>query len=178
VNGPDDPSLEICVLRVAGGKISPHLSAVEPGSDLPFTGPYGHFTFRPSRAHPLFIATGTGIAPFVSMVRAGASGFTLLHGVRASGDLYYEASFRDAAAKVVPCLTAPEPGEIPRPDLFIGDVRAYLETELPRGRYDFYLCGRGEMTRDVTLLVDERFQGSRVYTEIFFSGHNQEESME
>ena len=43
------------------------------------------------------------------------------------------------------------------------------EAKLARRAYDFYLCGREEMIRDVTLLVDEAFPGSRVYAEIFFS---------
>ena len=31
-----------------------------------------------------------------------------------------------------------------------------------------FLCGEREMIRGVTLLVDERFPGSRVYTEVFY----------
>jgi len=33
---------------------------------------------------------------------------------------------------------------------------------------DFYLCGRQDMIRDVTLLIDEEFQGSLVYSEVFY----------
>ena len=29
-------------------------------------------------------------------------------------------------------------------------------------------CGRGEMIRDVTWRIDDRFAGSRVYSEIFY----------
>ena len=50
-----------------------------------FTGPHGYFTFRDFRLKPVFVATGTGIAPFVSMVRAGAKGFIVLHGVSTGG---------------------------------------------------------------------------------------------
>jgi len=51
---------------------------------------------------------------------------------------------------------------------FAGRVTDYLETELPPLPYDFYLCGRSDMIRDATLLVDERFSDSYVYTEIFY----------
>jgi NAD(P)H-flavin reductase len=49
-----------------------------------------------------------------------------------------------------------------------GRVSDYLEAHLPDGAYDFYLCGRQDMIRDVTLLVDEKFPGSLVYAETFY----------
>ena len=45
---------------------------------------------------------------------------------------------------------------------------AYLKDKLPVEACDFYLCGRREMIRDATLLVDERFPGSYIYTELFY----------
>jgi NAD(P)H-flavin reductase len=104
------------------------------------------------------------------MVRAGARDFLLLHGVRDPEELYYEALFRGAVTEVVPCLTGWAPEEKPLHEAFFGRVTAYIERRLPREAYDFYLCGREEMIRDVTLLVDEAFPGSRVYSEIFFAG--------
>jgi NAD(P)H-flavin reductase len=103
------------------------------------------------------------------MVRAGVRDFLLLHGVRDPEELYYASLFRGPATRVVPCLTGREPEDKPLPDAFVGRVTAYVHGRLPRKAYDFYLCGRGEMIRDVTLLVDEAFPGSRVYSEIFFS---------
>jgi hypothetical protein len=47
-------------------------------------------------------------------------------------------------------------------------VTDYIRNRLPPRTYDFYLCGRQDMIRDVTLLVDERFDGSLVYSEIFY----------
>jgi benzoate/toluate 1,2-dioxygenase reductase subunit len=44
----------------------------------------------------------------------------------------------------------------------------FLEKNLIPGRYDFYLCGRREMIRDVTFLVDEKFPGALVFTETFY----------
>ena len=117
------------------------------------------------------MATGTGIAPFAAMARGGVRDFLLLHGVRESAELYYEDLFSDAAAQVVPCLTGRGTGGGSRPQhAFPGRVTVYIEAHLPRKPYDFYLCGREEMIRDVTFLVDEAFPGSRVYSEIFFAG--------
>jgi hypothetical protein len=50
---------------------------------------------------------------------------------------------------------------------FTGRVSDWAREHLTPRAYDFYLCGSREMIRDVTLLVDEMFSGSRVLTEIF-----------
>jgi NAD(P)H-flavin reductase len=111
------------------------------------------------------IYTGTGIAPFCSMARSGITGFTLLHGVSLPDDLYYASQFRQSTQKYIPCLTGTN--KLP-PNTFKGRITEYLDQHLTPGTYDFYLCGRSEMIRDVTLLIDERFPGSLVYTEQFY----------
>lgn len=169
-SGEEEAPLALCIRRLSRGALTPALASLEPGSEIAFSGPRGHFTFRPSERPAVFVATGTGIAPFAAMARSGARGFLLLHGVREPEDLYYEDLFRAAAREVVPCLTGG--GAVPgrRADAFPGRVTAYIEGRLPRKACDFYLCGTEQMVRDVTLLVDEAFPGSRVYSEIFFSG--------
>lgn len=169
-SGPEDTPLSLLIRHVPEGALSPFLASLEPGSELEFSGPRGHFAFRPSDRPAVFVATGTGIAPFSAMARSGVRNFLLLHGVRTPEDLCYEDLFRAAAGEVVPCLTGQRSGQRPCPEAFYGRVNAYLEECLHQGAYDFYLCGREEMIRDVTLLVDEAFAGSRVYAEIFFSG--------
>ncbi|MDB4443970.1 hypothetical protein N9174_01345 [bacterium] len=92
----------------------------------------------------------------------------LLHGVRTPSELYYESLFRTAAKGYVPCLTSVAK-DAPVPEsAFYGRVTQYLQKHLPSGAYDFYLCGRQDMIRDVTFLVDERFPWSFIYTEIFY----------
>lgn len=169
-SSPEEAPLELCIRHLPEGVVTPTLASLEPGAELAFTGPRGHFTFRPSNRPAVFVATGTGVAPFAAMARSGVRDFLLLHGVRQPEDLYYEELFRDAASQVVPCLTGQGDGRRARHEAFSGRVTAYLEATLPRRAYDFYLCGRDEMIWDVTLLVDEAFSGSRVYSEIFFSG--------
>ena len=89
----------------------------------------------------------------------------MIHGVRRVDELYYAELFRKRAASYIPCLSEPF---LPAKGLFAGRVTDYLASQLAAGSYDFYLCGRGEMIRDVTWLVDERFPGSFVYMERFF----------
>jgi NAD(P)H-flavin reductase len=162
---PSDDELVLCIRKVAEGALSPQLSMAPIGSRLDFTGPHGYFTYRPSPRPAIFIATGTGIAPFCSIVRSGVTEYTLLHGVTLTDDLYYHAVFRSTAKLYVPCVS--ETG-IASDKYFHGRVTDYLQLHLASGRYDFYLCGRQEMIRDVTFLVDEKFPESFVHTEIYY----------
>ena len=165
VSSPRESDLTLCIRMVAGGKLSVLLSVAEVGTSLSINGPQGYFTYKPSPRPAVFVATGTGIAPFCSMARSGITGFTLLHGVGLPDDLYYASEFQQSARQYVPCLTEAE--KLP-PKTFKGQVTEYLVRHLTPGAYDFYLCGRREMIRDVTLLIDERFPESLVYTEQFY----------
>jgi benzoate/toluate 1,2-dioxygenase reductase subunit len=165
VSAPQESELTLCIRMVAGGKLSVLLSVADIGTSLSVNGPHGYFTYKPSPRPAVFVATGTGIAPFCSMARSGISGFTLLHGVGLPDDLYYASHIRQSARKYIPCLT--EEKKLPA-NAFGGRVTEYLEQHLAVGTYDFYLCGRSEMIRDVTLLIDERFPGSLVYAEQFY----------
>ncbi|MEJ2364903.1 MAG: FAD-binding oxidoreductase [Deltaproteobacteria bacterium] len=168
ITAPYDPTLALCLKKIEGGEYSPILASAEPGTSLSFIGPLGYFTYRPAERPAVFVATGTGIAPFLSMVRTGIVDFTLLHGVHQANSLYYQDIFRRAARLYIPCLGA-DTGEASSGDnIFRGRVSHYLAEHLPPNVYDFYLCGRQEMIRDVTLLVDERFPGSLIYTEAFY----------
>ena len=206
-SAPEESGLNLCIRNVTGGKVSGFLSTAEIGTSLSIHGPHGYFTYKPSPRPAVFVATGTGIAPFCSMARSGITDFTLLHGVRLPEDLYYSTQFQQGARKYVPCLTEAtttrcaggmdvsaiggkrhgrevpqslwvepgakhpvwktQPGKLPA-NAFKGKVTEYLEKHLPSAIYDFYLSGRREMIRDVTLLIDERFSDSLVYTEVFY----------
>ena len=99
------------------------------------------------------------------MIRSGVTGFTLLHGVDSPEDLYYQPQLEAVADLYVPCISREYPSYS---EHFRGRVTDYLQKQLPPAVYDFYLCGRREMIRDVTWLVDERFPGSLLYSELFY----------
>ena len=165
VSAPQDHEITLCIRKVGSGKLTPTLSTADIGTRFEISEPDGYFTFKPSGRPPVFVATGTGIAPFCAMVRSGVTGFTLLHGVDNPQDLYYRQELESAADRYVPCISAEQPTT---DKYFRGRVTDYLQAQLPAAEYDFYLCGRREMIREVTWLVDERFAGSFVYSEQFF----------
>lgn len=165
---PDDPFLEICVYHVPEGQFSPVLADAEIGTQFEFSGPHGYFTYKPSSRQAVFVASGTGIAPFVSMSRSGVTDFTLLHEAARLEDLYYQNQFDRMTRNYVPCLLETAAQDSLPAGFFRGDAASYLLKNLQPGRYDFYLCGEREMIRGVTLLVDERFAGSHVFTEVYY----------
>lgn len=97
--------MTLCVRHVIQGLFSLFLAAAPLGTPLAWTGPHGYFTFRSSPRSAAFVATGTGVAPFLAMVGGGVSGSMMLHGVRTATELYYESLFRSSAAGYVPCLS-------------------------------------------------------------------------
>ena len=105
VSSPTDPNLALCIRNIERGILSAGLSNAPVGSRFNFNGPHGYFTYRPSTRPAVFVATGTGLAPFVSMARSGVTGFLLLHGVNSAEDLYYAAVFKSAAKQYVPCIS-------------------------------------------------------------------------
>ena len=168
VSSPEDPFLVLCILHLPQGKVSSYLASAETVTAIEFSGPHGYFTFRPSDREKVFVATGIGVVPFVSMVRSGVRDFTMLHGVSSPQELYYEDCFERSGTRFVPCIPKGSFQERGKQGPFPGRVTDYLRGQLPRGEYDFYLCGDEDMVSDVNSVVDDLFPSSRVYPEIFF----------
>jgi len=166
---PSASEITLCVQRVPEGRVSSWLSSLPTGEQIRMAGPWGYFVFRPGRRLPVFVATGTGVAPFRSMVLAGAEGAIILHGVRQTSELYYRETFEQCSScRYVPCLSGHGPHDPIPQGAFRGRVTDYLQKHLPAGEYDFYLSGNSEMIRDAISLVDSLFPGSRVLAEPFF----------
>ncbi len=168
VSAPDDPTLVFCVYHVPRGRFSPVLANAEIGAAFRITGPHGYFTFNPSERPPIFVATGTGVAPFVSMGRSGIADFMIIHAVKSAQDLYYQDLLRQIASNYTPCHLDPSAADLSAPGAYHGNAAGFIKENLPPASYDFYLCGERDMTREVTLLADEHFPGSYVFKEVFF----------
>jgi ferredoxin--NADP+ reductase len=92
--------MEFFILRIPGGQLTPHLFALKEGDEVFYMGPGGKFVLeKAEHNHLLMVSTGTGLAPFISMVRkihadcrSGEKPFrdvTILQGVSYSRDLGY-----------------------------------------------------------------------------------------
>ena len=167
VNGPADTVPAICVRHVPEGRFTPILASARPGAAFEVEGPWGYFVCRPGDRQRVFVATGTGIAPFVSFARDGVRDFICLHGVRDPGELYDQDVVAPAAKLYLPCLSGKPRADASVPG-FYGRVSRYLRDRLQPGVYDFYLCGRSEMIEEAVHIIDEKFNGARIFTEIFY----------
>jgi ferredoxin-NADP reductase len=165
ISRPSANDLAILVRLIPAGQLTPFLAQAPTGTELSFTGPEGRFRFHPQPRPAAMVATGTGIAPFVAMIRAGARPAWLLHGVRTAEELYYRDELEAAVDRYIPCLS----GATPLPsEAFSGRVTRFLQTHPALGVCDVYLAGRMAMIHDAIRIVDECFPSARVYTEIFF----------
>jgi ferredoxin-NADP reductase len=96
-----------CLNRVQEGFMSNYLCSLDEGAKIAFQGPFGDFILRPPLRDTVFIATGTGIAPFRSMLqwllaeknRDQGREFWLLFGARRKQDIYYREEFERLAAE-------------------------------------------------------------------------------
>ena len=149
---------------VPGGPGSTYLFGLREGDDVEFKGAAGTFYLRdePDR-DLLFIATGTGIAPFRSMLydlvdRGFPRGVTLYWGLRRQQDLYYqdelEALARQLAAfTAVTTLSRPDPGWAGE----TGRVTRLAEERLRSVKnLAVYLCGNSGMLRDATEIINKK----------------------
>jgi len=94
-----------CLNRVQDGFMSNYLCNLDEGAQVMFQGPFGDFILRPPLRDTVFVATGTGIAPFRSMLhwlfaeddRHLGRQFWLLFGARREQDIYYREEFERLA---------------------------------------------------------------------------------
>jgi benzoate/toluate 1,2-dioxygenase reductase component len=164
---PDDETLDFCIAMVDHGRFSDDILKADLGSAFALSGPRGHFIYQGPVNPAVFVATGTGIAPFVAFCRAGIQDALLLHGAATSERLIYRDLLRARCRRYVPCISRPAKKETRLENAFAGRLTRYMENVLDPGIYDFYLCGRRSMIQDATAIVDERFDRSRLFIEVY-----------
>lgn len=167
-SGTDEDVVRFVIRLMPGGEVTPFLSTRKRGDDVRVSPPFGWF--RPGEhaaERPcVFIATGTGIAPFLSALRShrGLKPSTMLYGVRARDDLFEpEWLVQRAAAKIAISREA-VPGYVH------GRVTGMLDgiEKLPAA--DYYLCGLDAMIDEVTAWLEQRgVDISRIHRECFFN---------
>ena len=182
----DAEGYEFYVRVVEGGTFTPLLWRLEEGHRMRIIGPKGKFMLEPGdeRTH-VFISSGTGIAPFISMMKTlihdGAPRkAVILHGVSYVSDLGYrellEEWQRTGAYPVtyVPTVsraTHPEnpgwKGRVGRVEAIVGDV--YDELGLTIENSIAYVCGNPDMIIAVDELLQARgFPEEQVKKELYW----------
>ncbi len=153
----EDNRFALCLNRVQDGFMSNFLCDMKEGDEIRCQGPFGDFILRPPLRDTVFIATGTGIAPFRSMLhwllaepaRHQNKQFWLVFGNRTERDIYYHDEFLTLTAKHANFHYLPT---LSRADPEWRGLRGYVQDHVPgivQGRTDMhaYICGLDKMIK-------------------------------
>ncbi len=160
---PGAPALSFLVRDIPRGAMSTWLREnATPGTSMEFVGPAGSFYLREVKRPLLFLAGGTGLAPFLSMLgRIATTGCAhpihLVYGVTNDEDLVAVERLEEFAASIpgftFACCVAAEASAYPRK----GYVTRYIEpAQLNGGDVDVYLCGPPPMVEAVRAWLGEQ----------------------
>lgn len=147
-----------------GGALTPKLASLIPGEIIRVSKPYGSFTNTKKPAW--WVATGTGIAPFFSMVRSRLTeNKKLIHGVRFLNQFYFEDDLEWALGdNYVRCCSQESSC-----DTFPGRVTDYLAMQGKLPDVNYFICGSAIMVVEVRdLLIARGIPFSNIFAEIYF----------
>ncbi len=158
-------NLEVLVKEVAGGYFSPKLKHLKKGEFVEVHGPFGKFGLDEKKLNShkhVFIASGTGIAPFHSMVESNPElDYHVIHGVRFANEAYEKDDYRKD--RITVCASRDEKAD------FKGRLTEYLKTAEFSKNTAFYLCGNSDMIFDaMEILTEKGFDREDVYVEVYF----------
>ena len=168
-SGVNEPNLRFVVRRMPGGAVSEWLARCVAGDRIELSSPFGWF--RPGYGgeagdRSVLIATGTGIAPFLSALRSFPDLMpeVCLYGVRTSADAARLDYLRGRCPFRL-CVSREE-----SPPHHRGRVTDLLG-ELPlRPRTNYYLCGLDAMIDEVSGWLQRRgVHFTRIHREVFFN---------
>ena len=156
-------TVEFLVRNIPGGLMSTYLTEfAKAGDALTMTGPVGSFYLRDIKRPLLFLAGGTGLAPFLAMLEAmlrnGASHpVHMIYGVNTDADLV-EVDKLAAFAESIPGFTfATVVGDATSTHPLKGYVTNHLPGEhLHGGDVDIYLCGPPPMVDAVRSYLTQK----------------------
>lgn len=160
------PYLDLLIKEVTDGKISKELKYLKIGTKLEISGPFGFFVLRDNRLseknHFTFIATGTGISPFHSMVLSNPElDFEVIHGVKYLNEAYDAADY--PAGSYTVCTSRETGGD------FHGRLTNYLISKGVRKDSVYYICGNSAMVNEVAGFLEKMdISPENIRTEVFF----------
>ena len=167
---------ELCVKLVDDGPGTQYLHTMQLGESLKGHVPFGDFVYKTKAPrHVIFIATGTGIAPFRSMIYSKVYAENrplstkLLFGARDTSDLLY-------AEELKPILSADFVETLSRPTAewpgFKGRVTDWLRINsmsIDWSNTEFYLCGNGAMIDEVKqILTAKDVNKASIHQEVYY----------
>jgi ferredoxin--NADP+ reductase len=166
--------VEFYLTLITSGQLTPRLFALKHGSRV-FLGPKASGIFTLDRVAPgkavILVATGTGLAPYISMLRTmlvndGERRFVVLHGARYGWDLGYRGELESLARlrpnfTYIPSITRPDQdphfhGRTGRIQTLIeqGVLEAESGVTLDPTKAEVFLCGNPDMVNLVKIILE------------------------
>jgi ferredoxin-NADP reductase len=173
---------EFFIRLVEGGGFTPLLWELKLGDPINIKGPKGKFLLQDDGNTCFWVATGTGLAPFMSMLdtlRANGQqrDIVLLHGVSYDHDLAWREELLDLAGGGFPLrysATVSRPQSCPDWSGLTGRAEAVIEEQLDEhglaaGNTTLYLCGNPEMVSAVEEIATARgFPPEQIRKELYW----------
>ncbi|SMC22740.1 Na+-transporting NADH:ubiquinone oxidoreductase subunit F [Desulfacinum hydrothermale DSM 13146] len=170
--------IKLVITRVERGLATTYIhTMLKEGDPVRVNGPYGDFYLRHSEREMVLIATGSGLAPLMSILHQMADEkinrrATLYFGVRCKADLFYQEEIQALAERIpglsyIPVLSAPAPE-----DAWEGET-GYVTDAVARqiedaSNMEAYLCGNPLMINAaVEILVSKGLPEDRIFYDKF-----------
>lgn len=168
--------LELYLVLVADGRFTPRLWQLNPGEKVWMDDrAKGEFTLGtvPADQDLIMISTGTGLAPFMSMLRTHRNQnrwrrFVIIHGVRLAEDLGYRDELQSIASEDPSVIYLPTATREPEDSPWQGHrgrvltlldpvvYNKYVGTSLDPQHCHVFLCGNPDMIHDAQAQLESR----------------------
>jgi len=167
-SSPCEDVLRFIIRRMPGGEISPYLAERKRGDRVCVSPPFGWF--RPGQhkdeSASIFVATGTGIAPFLSYLGqfSAKPPVALLYGVRHHKDAVHVPWIKERSPLTLAVSREAVPGT------HHGRVTDVLEAVPVHANHHYYLCGLDAMIDETTAWLERRgVDITHIHRECFFN---------
>ncbi len=164
----EGPFIELTIKNDPNTPLAQAVSALKRGDILELEGPFGGglAPAETSKEPLIFIAAGTGVAPFRSVIRSLLDGgmsqpIYLLHSVKTQKELLFMKDFQNWSGtkknfKYVPTITQDFDDNWDNETGRIQDT--LLRKHVPTGPSTYYLCGPNAFVDDMEKLLKDAFQ--------------------
>lgn len=171
---PNEEKIEFCIKLIPEGKGSNFIENLKEGQDVELLGPFGNFLLPENEQSLIFIATGVGLSPIISLLKKALinlnykSKVFLLFGVRSENDIFFDKQLDELRQKFSNfnyTLTLSRPSESwtgPK-----GRVTDYFSKILDKEAH-YFICGNLNMVADTKkFLEDSGIQEDKIHFEMF-----------
>ncbi len=175
-------SFKLIIQIIPGGLASNYLSGLIVKDEVIFQGPAGMFGLKENNRPKIFLVTGTGIAPILSIIKSNffppqaGFNFQLFWGLKNYKDVYLFDELKQFDPKI--CLSReanfsfiPEPN---RKYFDLGHIDSCFEKQFNNltieqlNNFDFYLCGGRQIVESLKqFLLDKHISKENIYFEKF-----------